>query len=174
MNYCTIDDVYLVFGRSNVRQWADLNNNNVDADIVARQDWAIEQASSEFDSRLADSQYQFPLDDASDLPPVLVRYCASLAGVLLYESRGVTDTDSKGNAMHALGWHRKQYETFVLNVLGRRVALLGVTLRSDAVVPIDGGPSNVCFPDPATVVVSNANLLYIDLSAPDEELGGWS
>lgn len=152
MTYCTQADVELAFGRVNVRKWADIDNTNLDAVIVARIAWAVGEADSELDAKLAKSRYQFPLDDSSDLPPILTRMASYLAGVLLYESRGVTDVDEHGRAQHALMWHRKRVEEFIRDVWGKRVELIGVTLKDGAIAPIDEGPDNVVFDDPSDVV----------------------
>lgn len=149
MSYSAKEDVELAFGRSNVRKWADIDNTSLQEVVDARVAWAIEQADSELDSKLANSQYQFPLADDSEVPPILARMSSYLAGVLLYESRGVTDVGERGQAQHALMWHRKRVDEFVRDVWGRRVELLGVTLRDGAVANVAEAPQMVCFPDPA-------------------------
>lgn len=149
MSYCAKSDVELAFGSANVRKWADLENTGLQATIDARIEWAIANADSELDAKLAGSRYQFPLDDDSDLPPILVRMSSYLAGVLLYESRGVTDRGERGEAQHALMWHRKRVDEFIQDVWGKRVDLLDVTLRNGAVTPIDEGPVAIVFDDPS-------------------------
>jgi phage gp36-like protein len=154
MPYSAKTDVELAFGATNVRKWADLENTGLEANVLARIEWAIANADAELDARLAGSRYQFPLADPpaeGSYPAILVRMSAYKAGVLLYESRGVTDRGERGEAQHALTWHRKQFEEFVRDVWAKRVDLLGVTLKDGAVVDIDEGPTNVTFDDPADV-----------------------
>jgi len=147
--YHTNNDLYLAFGKANIDQWADVDNNSVYSSIEARLNWANEQAASYLDSRLSKSVYQFPLPSQT-YPPILVLMSAYYAAVLLYESRGVTDVGPHGNAMHALQWHRKAVETFVQDVFARRVTL-DVTLRADAVAASErhDTPEFVSFDDPA-------------------------
>lgn len=131
MTYCTDNDVFLAFGRTNVRKWADLDNTNVQGSIDARMMWAREQAYDELNSRLASSRYHFPLSGTT-FPAILVRMEAYLAGVLLYESRGVTDVGDDGKAQHALMWHRKRVDEFVCDIHAKRIELLDAELSADA------------------------------------------
>lgn len=150
MTYSANADVELAFGRSNVRKWADLNNTNLQAEIDDRMEWAREQAYDELNSRLASSRYQFPLAGTT-FPAILVRMEAYLAGVLLYESRGVTDVGEDGKAQHALMWHRKRVDEFIRDVHGKRIELLGAELSADAdaVGPITTTMLMISFDDPS-------------------------
>jgi len=132
--YSTNQDLYLVFGQSNIKKWADVDNDRVYGNIEARLDWARAQAYDEINSKLAESLYQFPLK-GPDYPLIIVRMEASLAGVLLYESRGVTDVDAQGRAQHALQWHRTFVERCIRDIFARRLVLQGATLRDDATDP---------------------------------------
>jgi len=149
MPYSTRDDLELAFGHTNILLWADLNNTALASEITARINWAIANADDELNSKLANSRYQFPLSDDSDIPPILARMSAYFAGVLLYESRGVTDVGEDGKAQHALMWHRKRVDEFIRDIHARRLVLIGVTLKDGAVDPVSETPSMVCFPDPA-------------------------
>lgn len=144
--YSTSNDLYLAFGQENIEKWADLNNNKAPTEIADRLDWARAQAYDELNSRLAQSPYQFPL--AGTPPIILTRMEAYLAGVLLYESRGVTDVGTDGKAQHTLMWHRKRVDEFVRDIYARRIALQNVTLRTGAVTEVRDTPQMVCFPDP--------------------------
>lgn len=147
MPYCEDTDIELAFGRENVHKWADVDNDNLDASVTARKLWAREQATAELDARLAASAYQFPLA-SGDYPAILVRMCAYLAGVLLYESRGVTDVGEDGKATHALMWHRKRVDEFIRDVYGRRIVLIGAELSASAVTEVTHVPEFVSFDDP--------------------------
>ena len=148
MPYCVDSDLDLAFGRDNVRKWADANNNRLETEVVARKLWARQAATDELDASLAASEYQFPLDDAEPYPGLLVRMCAYLAGVLLYESRGVTDVDAEGRPQHSLMWFRRRVEQFIKDLHGRRIKLVGATLRS-AAVETTQVPEFVSLEDPA-------------------------
>ncbi len=154
MTYSTDQDVFNAFGESNVRKWADVNNNKLEPDITARLLWGHTAASGYLDSKLSRSPYQFPLADISLQPnaafdTTLVLMDSYLVGVLLYESRGVTDVGPHGQAMHNLRWHRERVEEFIRDVFARRITL-AVTLRADAVQQQDlhEAPEMVHFKDP--------------------------
>lgn len=153
MTYSANSDVFLAFGERNVRKWADIESTNIQAVIEARIEWAREQAYDELNSRLASSKYKFPLDELAEneaYPPILVRMEAYLTGVLLYESRGVTDVDDEGNPKHALRWHRKAVETFVTDIHAGRLQLLNAPLtdEAEALGEVMTTPDFVSFDDP--------------------------
>ncbi len=148
MPYSTITDLTLAFGETNVRKWADVNNNGIQAEVDARVAWAIANADSYLDSKLRKSRYQFPLADDSAIPPILARMSAYKAGVLLYESRGVADVGPDGKTVHSLTSQKNDVDEFIRDIHGRRVELIGVTLRDGAVAVISEAPAMVCFPDP--------------------------
>ena len=148
MDYCEDTDLYLAFGQANVRKWADVNNNGVNAEVTDRIAWAIENATDYLDSKLRKSRYQFPLADDSTIPPILKRMAAYYAGVLLYESRGITDVGPDGKTLHALTAQKNSVDEFIRDIHGRRTELVGVTLRSGAVATISEAPEMVSFDDP--------------------------
>lgn len=147
MLYCVKNDIYLAFGKSNADKWADLNNNGIQSEVDARYVWAIAQASNELDARLADSPYQFPLDDVATVPPIVVRMASFLAGVLLYESRGITDIGPMGAPTHHLSWHRKWVYDCIRDIYGRKLELPGAVLAAGS-VEISVTPDFVSFDDP--------------------------
>jgi len=132
MGYCVANDLYLSFGKVNITKWADLDNVGDNANITNRIDWAISNATNYLDSKLSDSPYQFPLPNQV-YPPILVLMTCYLAAVLLYESRGIADVDKNGKGMHALRWHRDHVECFIRDIYARKLDLIGVTLRADAI-----------------------------------------
>ncbi len=141
--YATAADLYITFGKQNVTKWADVNNNNVPDEIDDRIEWALEQASAELDARLKNSPLQFPLEEpgsGESYPAIVIRMTCYLAGLLLYESRGVTDAEGD----HQLKWCEKRVDRFVRDVWVRRVSL-GIE------VPIETSesPFFIEFDDPA-------------------------
>lgn len=143
--YCEDADVNMVFGRINVDRWADVDNVKDPTSVAARRAWAIEQASAEFDDRMRNGPLQAPILDP--FPPIVVRMVSYLAGVLLYESRGVVDMDAKGKPLHVLSWAKDRFDEFVRDVHARRIAVDAV-LRDGAVATSDT-PDFVSFPDPS-------------------------
>jgi hypothetical protein len=127
MTYCSDDDVFKAFGRSNVRKWADVNNDQVESHVLERLEWAREGAYAYLNDKLRKSSYQFPLAapaSGDSYPFTVVRMEAYYAGVLLYESRGVTDVNPvTGAPMHALSFFKKEVESFIADVITRRITL---------------------------------------------------
>lgn len=121
MNYCEAEDLYLCFGETNVRKWADLENAGDDAHVQARIAWAIEQATAYFDDRLRNGPYLFPLGSGTEVPAALVRACALYAGAMLYEARGLSDADS--DAEHSLRWAEKKADNWIKAVIARIIRL---------------------------------------------------
>ena len=154
MTYSADSDLELAFGASNVQKWADLDGGGVPDTIDARKLWAREQAYAEINAKLQDSIYQFPLPDqgADGYPSLLIRMEAYLAGVLLYESRGVTDVGEDGKAQHQLMWHRQAVDRFIRDIWARRLKLpKSVVLAADAVTATSDAPAMVSFDDPGGV-----------------------
>lgn len=135
-DYCTRADIEDLFGAVNVAKWADLDSGQ-DADtIAARIVRAIAVASARIDDRLRDGPYVLPINGD---PPTLVNLCASLAGLWLYESRGVQDVSAEtGMPMHRLRWFSEQAEKTLKDlragVLRLNVALQGYGTTAPMVV----------------------------------------
>lgn len=117
-HYCDRDDVELVYGRSNVAKWADLNNDQDENDIAERIGWACCLATSEIDDRLRDGPYDVPFEEPWALS--LVDATARLAGTLLYDSRGAIDVGADDDPAHSLAPMRKRVEKFIKSVLAGR------------------------------------------------------
>lgn len=91
MAYCTRGDIELVFGAKNVRVWADLDGDGNEANITARIAHACDVAQEEIDSVLRSTPYSLPIkDESGNSVPIITEASAVLAGVYLYESRGVS------------------------------------------------------------------------------------
>jgi phage gp36-like protein len=117
--YCDRGDIEDQFGVANVGKWADLENHNDDAMISARIDAAIAWAKQEIDDRLRGRYYEIPFSPA---PATIVRIAATLAGVWLYESRGVQDFDeATGKPNHKLAWAKDQADKLLVDIVsGKR------------------------------------------------------
>ena len=125
MAYAIRTDVEAVFGVENAEKWADLENDQVAADITARIAAALAFAEDEIDNRLRGGPYVVPL--TTPVERIIVDVAAKLAGVWLYESRGVADFDPEtGRPQHKLHWHKKDASRKLDDLLsGRR--RLGIT-----------------------------------------------
>ncbi|MCS7226528.1 MAG: DUF1320 family protein [Gloeomargarita sp. SKYB31] len=90
--YCTRADIEMIFGAHNVAVWADLNSTGNPAEIDARIAHAIQLAEAEVNSILANSMYQVPIASQAETTPILIReVTATLAGVYLFEGRGIKE-----------------------------------------------------------------------------------
>lgn len=121
-----------LFGRENIQVWADLENEDDAADILRRIRWAVEEATYEARGMLIGG----PSWDACLVDKRLRLATTRSAGVLLYESRGVTDTaDDEGR--HRLKWHRDRAEKYFQRVAAGliRVGAGGSPVSYPAVVP---------------------------------------
>lgn len=117
--YATIADMEQVFGKVNVRKWSDINNTEVATDIEERMNWALNEASTELDERLRRSVYQFPLT-VEPFPALLVRTTCYLAGMMLYESRGLVDSSDPEGYSKKL---EKRVDKFIHGILNRQIIL---------------------------------------------------
>ncbi len=90
--YIAQSDIESIFGVVNVQKWSKLDNTaGADATRIAN---AIEHAEAVVEDRLR-SQYAIPLTGIGVLPPIITDWCAKLAGVWLYEARGIADASSQ-------------------------------------------------------------------------------
>lgn len=131
-SYCARADVEQIHGVSNVEKWADLDNDGDAAKITARITAMIGYASEELDDRLRDGPYDVPFSSGLT---TITYLSALLAGVLLYEARGVQDFESEtGTPYHRLQWHRSRVDQMVNQILsGQRQ--LNATKRTQSGIP---------------------------------------
>ena len=120
--YATRNDLNRVFGKDNIDRWADPENSGSDpAWITERINWACEIGSANFEGRLAEGPYAIPIemDGNNDYPPMVVLIVASIAGVTLYDTRRVADSD--GNDQVAQ--QRKNFELFIRQIMRGQLKL---------------------------------------------------
>lgn len=129
MAYSTKADLENLFGKMNIKTWADLDNLEDPETIQQRVAWAIALADERIDDRLRDSQYQLPLSPVS---VTVVDISARLAAVRLYESRGVSDAeDSRLSQMAAA---EQRAESTLNDILAGRI-LITATKQSPKTYP---------------------------------------
>ncbi len=135
MAYAVRADIEAVFGTEAVKQWADLENTQVEADITARVTAALLFAQDEVDNRLRGGPYVIPLDEPPD--QIIVDIVAKVAGVWLYESRGVQDFDAEtGTPQHKLHWHKRDSSRKLDDLLsGRRRLNISASDKTRKVTP---------------------------------------
>lgn len=113
---CARGDVEQVYGNANTATWADLNNNQNSSEITSRINYHIAIADNYIRSVLTQGAWVMPVE-GDTIPAILAYNCARLAGVLLYEGRGVTDYDPKGRAIHQLSNHKNGVDSFLKSVV---------------------------------------------------------
>ncbi len=106
-------EIELLFGSDNIAQWADLNSTAVAVEITERIQWAVDNATDEARGRLINSPVK--LSTLIEAPLRLRMATSRLAGVLLYESRGVKDT-AEDDGKHKLVYHKKEANKFFAKV----------------------------------------------------------
>jgi hypothetical protein len=123
-DYCEPSDLFLAFGETTTRKWADVENTKDKEQIDARIAWAITGATEEINDRLRNGPYEIPVEDPGSggaYPVSLVRMTALLAVSILYDARGVIDEDDGEPAN--LRWARRRVDKWCQDVITRRVRL---------------------------------------------------
>lgn len=112
--YCTKENLIDMFGERNIVKWADLDNlqeyeesGSVIDDRIAS---AIEAATDEIDSYFRGRRYELPLlNSQSETPKDIVDICTTLAGVRLYENRGIEEFNPEtGRAVHRFAYAKER------------------------------------------------------------------
>ncbi|MHA1220126.1 MAG: phage protein Gp36 family protein [Candidatus Heimdallarchaeota archaeon] len=94
-NYVSQSDIENVFGVNNVIAYSNLDNDSTTVNAT-RVQAAIEWAESYVNSRFRDGKYQIPFSSACK---EVINWCATLAGIWLYEARGLRDENEEGNKL---------------------------------------------------------------------------
>jgi phage gp36-like protein len=121
MAYATRADVEQVYGADNVRKWADLDNRGSTADVDARVLWALNLATARMNAHLLGGVYTVPFVTPYDL--LVIDANARLAGLLLYQARGITDE----TVSDVLRRSRDEYFRVVRSIRSGRLTLAGLT-----------------------------------------------
>lgn len=114
-DYCTQANIESTFGTNNVAKWSDIEESgSANTTQIA---WAIDVASDEIDDYLRGTHYTIPLKTpAGATPASITDIAATLAGVRLFEMRGVQNLENNGEANHALAWHRQWVRQSLLDI----------------------------------------------------------
>ena len=135
MAYCIRTSIEAIFGAINVAAWADLDDDQDDVKIDARITEAICYTADDIDNELRNGPYVLPLvTSAGVVPRTVTGLNAKLAGIWLYESRGVEDFDpDTGVPAHRLTFAKTEAQTKL-----RRIATRD--LKIDAVLVVEEVP----------------------------------
>ena len=118
--YIGQSDVEQIFGTVNVAKWSNLDNlDESGSPDTTRITTAITYAEDWLDEQLRNGPYTTPL--AGTLPQTVKNAVAAMAGVWLYEARGVDDFD--GESDNPITAHRNRAQRYVARVLRGEVQL---------------------------------------------------
>lgn len=87
-------DVEAVWGVDNVARWSNLDNDDAAAN-ERRIQAAIDTAERIINDRFTGSRYAVPLSATTDRLFQVIDWAAKLAGVWLYQNRGIRDEDDQ-------------------------------------------------------------------------------
>lgn len=118
-DYAIRTDIEKVFGKDNVKKWASISGNGSADEITSRIAWALENATALINDRLYGGPYDIPF--VATLPTQIVNQCATMAGVMLYEARGVADSEDSNEGSHKLRNHRKNFSAFIKGILAGQI-----------------------------------------------------
>jgi hypothetical protein len=105
--YTNSHNVEQQYGIDNVHKWCAIDDTDEAVDYGRRMYAAIAAAESEMDDSLRSSAYTIPF--TAPIPAVVTEIATALAGVRMYEARGVTDFDPEsGQPQHRLHFQKKE------------------------------------------------------------------
>jgi len=116
MYYCQAQDVYDVYGETNVLEWARVSSTFTADELTARVAWACRLAFVRLNNRLRTSVYAIPF---TALDPELVDVAARLSGIILFDSRLISEPDGPDQ----VGVQRKEVDNFIRGVKGGNITL---------------------------------------------------
>jgi phage gp36-like protein len=130
--YADRADIELIFGNTNVVTWADVDNDGDDTLIVNRICWALQLSHYQINDRLTGGAYVIPF--VIPYPVQIIDCCARLAGVLLYESRGIIDATDTQKPRNTVTYHRDLVEKTLRAVLDGRMQFLGQMVATNVMI----------------------------------------
>lgn len=92
-SYISQTDVEDIFGQDNVAKWSQLDNDVITAD-TSRITKSITYAEETVNDRFSNSRWDITTGTVSEK---VKEWSAKLAGIWLYENRGIRDTNTEGN-----------------------------------------------------------------------------
>ncbi len=121
MAYCAQTDIERRFGATQVAKWADIDADGDATKIANRIASAIVYADVEIDDRLRGGPYTVPF--SSPTPATVTRISAELAGVWLFEGRGIHEWSPEGGGEHRLSGIERKAREMLLAIRSGLLAL---------------------------------------------------
>lgn len=136
--YCHSQMIELQYGVDNVQKWLGIDDTDEAVDYAMRLYDFIAAVESEIDDTLRGGPVTVPMD--APVPSVVARIATALAGVRIYESRGVVDMDPETGRPQ----HRLQYQAKWVDQQLARIKAGQIRLATDDVqrFPAVGGESH--------------------------------
>jgi len=163
-----------LFGINNVNIWADLDNTKNSTAKRARMIAMMVKADSIIDAKLRDGPYKVPF--VPPYPRTIINLSTRLAGFLLYEHRGITDSAEQ---KHELNWHGDYVDKVINWILSRKwrldyalstvrthiPAANGVTIISGGTLDEDVQPNRYCVKSDVEAIYGLTNIVkWADLN----------
>jgi phage gp36-like protein len=105
MAYATLNDIFMRWGETNVRDTANLNADNPkSAKVTKRIKYFLEIQSHEIEARLRGCAYNVPFNP---VPQVIRTLCAELAYIAMYRVRHSTDSTTPDPFMYVTQRHNQ-------------------------------------------------------------------
>jgi len=137
--YASVVDMFNIYGEQNIIRWSDTDNSEVLNE--GRVNWALEQANVQIDGRLTESVYDeyipFGTVEDGNVPPLIKLMAATLAGLMLFDTRRVIDTRDSSDQ---ISQQRKNYNNWIGQIFRGQLKL-----RSSSGVPLEKSSVNVPF-----------------------------
>lgn len=119
MAEATKNDLFNVFGRNNVKKWADLDNDKNETTTQERIDWALATALDYIYTRIR-GRY-FTSVPFANTPRIIIFMNCLYAGILLYDGRSQNvSTESRDE----ISRHRKQFKSLLRELLSGQMHLV--------------------------------------------------
>ena len=118
-------DLDRVFGRINIQNWADADNEDDKIQRDVRIDWANEYAEQEFLGRLADGPYDH-LIVRTTKPKMAILICTCIAGIHLYDTRRVIDSSENTDRVAK---QRKNADRWIRQIMAGQLKLIDPSTR---------------------------------------------
>lgn len=117
MAYIVRADIETQFLPDEIDKWADPHNNDDQTAIDAQVAASIVHAEARVNDELRGGPYAVPLT-ATTIPQAIIEATAIIAGIWLYEKRGVVEVDSAGDPVDRFMFRRTRVQDMLRRIKG--------------------------------------------------------